>query len=481
MSARAIKEPLDRLLLHIPQTDRPIIGHAYHLANASHEGQSRDAGQPFITHPIGVALILASELGFARDAEMMAAALLHDAVEDSALTFEDLEPTFGKTIVALISGVTKVSGAKHNREARRTATLQHLFSAAHQDPRVLILKLADRVHNMRSIHGIKESKRRRRIAQETADVYAPLSHFLGMGRIRRELEDRSLRCLEPRIYDRIEADLSNDPPQHMIQFQNTVQQALNKQKLRASVRLFHKSYSSIYRKMQDINQGPRDVYDRFALEIIVSSRDNCYRALGILHAHFPPVMDRIKDFIALHKRNGYQALHTHVNHRGKRYEVHIQTPSMHRMGELGVATLRGDKHNEERRMRWLHELSDWNDVTAPSHLLLEELKRLLFTREIVTFTPKGHPIVLPEDATLVDFAFAVHTDLGMRCKGGRINGSRAFPFSHLHWGDTVEIETVPTQYPKKHWIRQVKTFRAQRLIRRYLKMEAPPPSDSIGQ
>lgn len=481
MNAHAIKEPLTRLLVHIPLADRPIIGHAYHLANASHEGQNRDAGQPFITHPIGVALILASELGFARDAEMMAAALLHDAVEDSALSFEDIEPNFGKTIAALVIGVTKVSGAKHNREARRAATLQHLFSAAHQDPRVLILKLADRVHNMRSIHGIKESKRRRRIAQETADVYAPLSHFLGMSRIRRELEDRSLRCLDPRLYDRIESDLSDDPPEHIFEFQDALCQALQKRNIRTRVRLFSKSYSSIARKIHVSNQAPHDIYDRFALEIIVSSRDLCYLALGVLHAHFPPVMERIKDFIALPKRNGYQALHTNVNYRGKRYEIHIQTPAMHRMGELGVATLRGDKQHEERRMRWLHELADWHDVNAPAQHLFDELKRLLFTREIVTFTPKGDPIVLPEDATVVDFAFALHTDLGMRCKGGRINGSRAFPFSHLNWGDTVEIETVPTQHPKKHWLRQVKTYRAQRLIRRYLKTETPPPDTTPSE
>ena len=474
----AIKEPLQRLLVQIPQADHPIIGHAYHLANASHEGQNRDQGQPFITHPIGVALILATELGFARDTDMMTAALLHDAVEDSALTLDDIEPMFGKTISDLVSGVTKVaSGVKHNREARRAATLQHLFTAAHKDPRVLILKLADRVHNMRSIEGIKEHKRRRRIAQETADVYAPLSHFLGMSRIRRELEDRSLRCIEPKVIERIEADLAEDPPLHFCEFRDSVYNALKKRSVRTSVRLFAKSQSSIYRKMQKNNIAPKDIHDRFAIEVIVSSQDVCYLSLGILHAQFPPVMDRIKDFIALPKRNGYKALHTHVHDKGKRYEIHIQTPSMHRMGELGVATLRGDKEHEERRMKWLYDLADWHDQAGSSKQLLNELKQLLFTREIVAFTPKGDPIVLPESATIVDFAFAVHSDLGLHCKGGRINGVRAFPFSSLNWGDTVEIATSPTQHPKRHWLRQVKTFRAKRTIRRYLKIETDTLSD----
>ncbi|MDA0710138.1 MAG: HD domain-containing protein [bacterium] len=474
----AIKEPLLRLLVQIPQVDHPTVGHAYHLANASHEGQHRDAGQPFITHPIGVALLLATELGFARDAEMMAAALLHDAVEDSALTLDDIEPMFGKTICDLVSGVTKVaSNVKHNRESRRAATLQHLFTAAHRDPRVLILKLADRVHNMRSIDGISESRRRRRIAQETADVYAPLSHFLGMSRIRRELEDRSLLCLDPRAVHRIDADLQGDPPQHFIDFRDSVYAALATRSIRASVRLFAKSKSSIYRKMERTGLAPRDLIDRFATEVIVSSRDLCYLTLGTLHAKFPPVMDRIKDFIALPKRNSYRALHTHVHHKGKRYEIHIQTPSMHRMGELGVATLRGDTEHEERRMRWLHDLADWHDQVGSSKQLLNELKQLLFTREIVVFTPKGDPIVLPESATVVDFAFAVHSDLGLHCKGGRINGVRAFPFSTLNWGDTVEVATSPVQHPKRHWLRQAKTFRARRTIRRYLKDQADNLSD----
>lgn len=477
----AIKEPLQRLLVQIPQADHPTIGHAYHLASASHEGQNRDAGQPFITHPIGVALILATELGFARDTEMMTAALLHDAVEDSALTLDDIEPMFGKTIIDLVSGVTKVtSGVRHNREARRAATLQHLFTAAHKDPRVLILKLADRVHNMRSIEGIKENKRRRRIAQETADVYAPLSHFLGMSRIRRELEDRSLRCLEPKAVDRIDADLKNDPPKHVSEFRDYVYETLLQRPVRSSVRLFAKSHSSIYRKMQKNNIAPKDIGDRFAIEVIVSSQDACYLTLGILHAKFPPVMERIKDFIALPKRNGYKALHTHVHYKGKRYEVHIQTPSMHRMGELGVAALRGDEEHEERRMQWLHDLADWHDQAGTSKQLLNELKQLLFTREIVAFTPKGDPIVLPESATIVDFAFAVHTDLGLHCKGGRINGVRAFPFSSLNWGDSVEIATSPAQHPKRHWLRQVKTFRARRTIRRYLKTESDGLSDAAS-
>ena len=465
----AIREPLRKLMVQIAPHNRPLVGQAYHFANASHEGQNRDAGQPYITHPIGVALILASELGFAHDAEMMAAALLHDAVEDSALGLDDIEPNFGGTIATLVSGVTKVSHSKASRAARRIATLQHLFTYARRDPRVLVLKLADRMYNMRSLHGIAEQSRRERIARETVDIYAPLSHLLGMARIRRELEDRSLCCLNPQIAHLIQTEFNAEPPAHLRRFRDTIRDLLLKNGVRTSVRVQPKSLSSIYRKMQHRPLG--QIRDRYAIEIIVSRRPGCYLALGILHEHFLPVMARFKEFIALPKRNGYQALHTCIHHKDHRYELHIQTPAMHRLGEFGIAALRGDEQHEKRRTRWLHDFADWHDQTAHTRHLMSELKRILFTREIVAFTPMGDPFILPEDATVVDFAFAVHTDLGMQCRGGRINGARAYPFSKLAWGDTVEIDTDPAQYPKKSWVRRVKTYRARRLIQHYLNSQ----------
>ena len=470
----AIKEPLKKLLACVPQAGHPLLGQAYHLASASHEGQNREAGQPYITHPISVALILASELRFSRDVEMIVAALLHDAVEDSALSLEDIAPTFGPVVTGLVEGVTKVDGAhSRSRSARRAATLQRLFAAARKDPRVLILKLADRVHNMRSLEGIKETHRRERIAQETADVYAPLSYFLGMGRIHRELEDRSLQCLESRVYTRLAKVLNSDPPEAFCTFREEIEKALREQGIRARVRLQSKSLASIHRKILGSSLPILEIDDRYALEVIVSSRDACYRALGVIHNRFIPTMEQFKDFIALPKRNGYQALHTHLIDGGTQFEIHIQTPSMHRMGELGVATLRGDALREERRRRWLHELADWHEQAASSRQLMEELKRILFVREIAVFTPQGDPIILPEGATLVDFAFAVHTDLGLHCTGGIVNGRRATPFSALNWGDTVNIETVVAQHPKRHWLRYVKTYRARRLINRHLSRSEP--------
>jgi GTP pyrophosphokinase len=464
-----VKEPLQRLLARVPQADHPLVGEAYHLASASHEGQSRDAGQPYITHPIAVALILASELRFYRDGEMMAAALLHDAVEDSALSLDDLTRTFGATVTTLVQGVTKVGGPpSRGPSARRAATLQKLFTAARQDPRVLILKMADRVHNMRSIQGIRDPKRRQRIAQETADVYAPLSHLLGMGRIRRELEDRSFECLKPEVYSKLTKVLEPGPPEGFVDFQAAVEAVIREHGIRTRVRLHTKSFSSIYRKAVQSGIPVLDIYDRHAIKVLVSSRDSCYRALGVIHGRFTPVMERIKDFIALPKRNGYQALHSTTIDRGMRFEVHIQTPSMYRMGELGIASLRGDALEEEQRRRWLQELSEWQEQPEPSGRFLDELKRILFVQEIAAFTPGGDPIILPSGATLVDFAFAVHTDLGMRCSGGRVNGKPASPFSTVNWGDTVEIETSRSQRPKQHWLRYVKTYRARRLIRRHV-------------
>ena len=471
----SIKEPLEKLLAQVPQINHPLIGHAYHLANASHEGQHRDEGQPFITHPIAVALILASELGFARDTDMISAALLHDAAEDSVLTpDEDILPTFGARVTELVKGVTKVDEpGTRSRSARRSATLQRLFTAAHRDPRVLILKLADRVHNMRSITGIKDTKRQHRIAQETIDVYAPLSRLLGMDRIRRELEDRSFGCLHPRVYDQLVRLTQGGPPQSYLDFQTEMRDIVTNNGIRTRIRLQMKSLSSIYGKAigarTDDSPLPVDnVHDRYAVIVITSSRYTCYRTLGIIHHRFNPLMDGIKDFIALPKRNGYQALQTTVIHGGQRFEVAIQTPSMYRMGELGVATLRGGELQEERRTRWLQELAEWHEHGGSGVHFLDEVKRMLFVHEMAVFTPNGDPIILPEGATLADFAFAVHTDLGLHCIGGRVNGKPASRFSVLNWGDTIEIDTTPHQQLKRSWLRYVKTYRARRLIRRYI-------------
>jgi GTP diphosphokinase / guanosine-3',5'-bis(diphosphate) 3'-diphosphatase len=442
------------------------------MASAIHGGQKRDAGQPYITHPIAVALILAWELGFADDPEMMAAALLHDAVEDGPLSLDDLRPIFGPAITDLVHAVTKVESSDiRSRNARRAATLQRLFSAAHDDPRVLILKLADRVHNMRSIDGIRERRRRNRIAQETVDVYAPVSYLLGMDRIRRELEDRSLGCLEPRVHRQLSRLMEDGPPQPFLDFEKALSDLMNRNGIRMRIRLHAKSLSSVHRKMkasERTNGRLVNIYDQYAVKVIVSNRDACYRALGVLHSQCPPIMARIRDFVGLPKRNGYRALHTTVMHAGMRFEVHIQTPSMYRMAELGVAALRSDQRQEEQRQRWLLELSEWHEQPSSSVDFLDEVKRILFTQEIAVFTPKGDPIVLPEEATLVDFAFAVHSDLGLRCSGGTVNGRRATPFSALRWGDTAEVKTSETQAPKQAWLHRVKTFRARRIIRRYL-------------
>ena len=204
------------------------------------------------------------------------------------------------------------------------------------------------------------------------------------------------------------------------------------------------------------------------MKVIVSNREACYRTLGVLHSQYPPLMERIRDFIGLPKRNGYRALHTTVLFQGMRFEVHIQTPSMYRIGELGVAALRSDERQEEQRQRWLQELAEWHEQPGSSAEFLDEIKRILFVQEIAVFTPEGDPIVLPEEATLVDFAFAVHTDLGLHCSGGIINGRKGSPFTGLRWGDTVEVKTSRSQHPKQSWLRRVKTYRARRIIRRFL-------------
>ncbi len=478
-SIQIIRDPLRKLLARVPPESHPIVGEAYHIAFASHEGQHRDAGQPFIIHPIAVAVLLASELGFSRDAEMMTAALLHDAVEDSALDIEDIDPTFGKSVATLVRGVTKAEGVKaKNRAARRNATLQKLFSAARDDPRVLILKLADRVHNMRSIDGIKDPTRRKRIAQETVDVYIPIAHLLGMRRTRRELENQSLSCIEPEVHAELTQRLSTGPSSHYHEFVDKISRLLRGADIRARTRIQSKSMWSMHRKLERLNVPLSSVFNRHAIEVIVSSRDACYRSLGLLHAQFPPVMESIKDFIALPKRNRYQALHTTVLDGGNRYEVHIQTPAMHRIGELGLAALKGNRLADESRRKWLEELSDWHDHDTPSHHLLEDLKRILFVREIAAFTPEDEPIILPEGATVRDFAFAVHSDLGLRCSGAIVNGKPVSPITPLKWGDTVHIETNLDREPKPGWLRNLKSYHARKVLKRYLHLsEVKEPRD----
>ena len=471
-SIHMIKDPLRRLLARVPIESHPIVGQAYHIAFASHEGQRRDAGQPFIIHPIAVAVLLASELGFSRDAEMMTAALLHDAVEDSALDLEDIDPTFGTPVATLVRGVTKAEGVQaKNRAARRNATLQKLFSAAREDPRVLILKLADRVHNMRSIDGIKDPTRRKRIAQETVDVYIPIAHLLGMSRTRRELENQSLSCIEPEVHSELTERLSSGPSPHYALFVDKVNQLLHGEDIRVRTRIQPKSLWSMHRKMERLNVPLANVFDRHAVEVIVNSRDTCYRTLGLIHGQFAPVMESIKDFIALPKRNRYQALHTTVLDGGNRYEVHIQTPAMHRVGEIGIAALKGNRQAERSRTRWLEELSDWHDHDTPSHHLLEDLKRILFVKEIAAFTPEDEPIILPEGATVRDFAFAVHSDLGLHCSGATVNGTPVSPVTELKWGDTVHIDTDPAREPKPGWLRHLKSYHARKVVKRYLHLE----------
>lgn len=480
-----VKDPLQRLLSRVPQEDHPLVGQAYHIAFASHEGQHRESGQLFIIHPIAVALVLASELGFSRDTEMMTAALLHDAIEDSALDLDDIERTFGENVATLVRGVTKVEAShSRNRTTRRAATLQKLFTAAREDARVLVLKLADRVHNMRSIDGLEEANRRERTARETLDLYVPIAHLLGMGRTVRELGNISFSCVEPEHYAKLQTIFDVGPPELFCQFADRVSECMRQQKIRARVRIQPKSLVSIHRRLVETKTPLQNLHDRYAIEVIVSNRDACYRTLGTIHSHFAPIMESVKDYIALPKRNRYQALHTTVVHTGHRFEIHIQTPAMHRMAELGIATLKGDRMQEASRRRWLEELSDWHDYDVPSHHLLDELHRILFVREIVAFTPAGDPIVLPDGASVLDFAFAVHTDLGTHCSGAKINGRASSPFADLSWGDTVEIETSPQKRPRQYWLRHVKSYRARRSVKSFLHRtgaDTKPSKDPVGK
>jgi GTP pyrophosphokinase len=455
--------------------DTTMIEHAYEIARDAHREQVRRSGEPYITHPVGVALVIA-DLGL--DDVTIAAALLHDAVEDTTVTTADIERELGDDVAHIVDGVTKLDRLQFDsKEAQQAATLRKMLVAMAKDIRVLLIKLADRLHNMRTIASLPEFKQRR-IAQETLDIYAPLAHRLGIADMKWQLEDTAFAVLYPLRYAEIEQMVATQAPERE-EFLETVltelRARLDELKIEAEVKGRPKHYWSIYEKMITRGKQFDDVQDLVGVRVVVESVKDCYAALGSIHAMWKPVQGRFKDYIAMPKFNLYQSLHTTVvGPSGKAVEVQIRTQEMHRRAEFGVAAHWGYKEREPAEdLLWLQRMVDWQQETSDPGEFMEALKIDLEYDEVFVFTPKGKVITLAAGATPVDFAYAIHTDVGHRCIGARVNGRLVPLDSGLASGDTVEIFTskVEGAGPSRDWLQFVRTPKARTKIRQWFSRE----------
>lgn len=470
--------------MHHPKVDLSLIERAYTVAERAHEGQKRKSGEPYITHPIAVAQILA-DLGIG--SKTVAAALLHDTVEDTAYTLDQVRADFGDEIAMLVDGVTKLDKVKYG-DSTQAETVRKMIVAMSKDIRVLIIKLADRLHNART-WGFVPAESATRKATETLEIYAPLAHRLGIQAIKWELEDLSFAVLYPKLYAEIESLVKQRTPQREEFVQNVIDlinDDLKAAKIRGRVVGRPKQYYSIYQKMIVRGRDFDEIYDLVGIRVLVNSVRDCYAVLGAIHARWTPLPGRFKDYIATPKFNLYQSLHTTVlGPRGRAVEIQIRTHDMHQRAEYGVAahwkykeqttgrSAGGPGPQNETDMAWLAHISDWQAETADPGEFLDSLRFEIGAKEVYVFTPKGRVIGLPSGATPVDFAYAVHTEVGHRTMGAKVNGRLVPLESELSSGDVVEVFTSknPDSGPSQDWLGFVKSPRARNKIRQWFTKE----------
>jgi GTP pyrophosphokinase len=467
---------LDSVRSRNGRSDTTLIELAYEVARDAHRDQVRRSGDPYIAHPLGVAMIL-SDLGL--DDITLAAALLHDAVEDTSVTLADLDEMFGGDVAAIVDGVTKLDRLQFDsREAAQAATMRKMLVAMAKDVRVLLIKLADRLHNMRTIASLPEAKQKR-IAQETLDIYAPLAHRLGIQDVKWQLEDLAFAVLHPKRYAEIEAMVlqhAGERQAYLADVIASVRERLEQLHIKADVTGRPKHYWSIYEKMVVRGKEFAEINDLVGVRVTVDSVKDCYGALGSIHALWRPVQGRFKDYIAMPKFNLYQSLHTTVvAPQGRAVEFQIRTHEMHRRAEFGVAAHWGykEQRSPNEDLVWLQRIVDWQQETTDPAEFMQSLKIDLEQDEVFVFTPKGKVITLPTGATPVDFAYAIHTEVGHRCIGARVNG-RLIPLDgSLQSGDSCEIFTskVEGAGPSRDWLQFVITPRARSKIRQWFSRE----------
>jgi GTP diphosphokinase / guanosine-3',5'-bis(diphosphate) 3'-diphosphatase len=485
-SGNPVLEPLFRAVrANHTKADLDLLERAYLTAERLHGTQSRKSGDPYITHPLAVTTILA-DIGMTEPT--LVAALLHDTVEDTPYTLDQLRGDFGNEVAALVDGVTKLDKVKYGDSAQ-AETIRKMIVAMSRDIRVLVIKLADRLHNMRTLRYLKQEKQER-IARETLDIYAPLAHRLGMNTLKWELEDLAFATLHPKMYDeivRLVADRAPSRDQFLAKVIDQVEQDLRDAKIKAVVTGRPKHYYSIYQKMIVRGRDFSDIYDLVGIRILVEDDRDCYAALGVLHNRWNPVPGRFKDFVAMPKFNMYQSLHTTViGIEGKPVELQIRTFSMHRRAEYGIAA--HWKYKEDVRtgrdtdrklaegngdMSWVRQLLDWQQETEDPGEFLESLRFEINSSEVYVFTPRGDVIALPAGSSPVDFAYAIHTEVGHRTIGARVNGRLVPLESTLDNGDVVEVFTsrAPNAAPSRDWLGFVKSPRARNKIRQWFTKE----------
>ncbi len=478
----------DKIREYRPKDDLAPLRKAFEFARRYHQNQTRNSGEPYMAHPVMVAHILAD---MRMDVVAMETGLLHDVVEDTSVTVDQVRKEFGAEVARCVDGVTKLSKLDFSSaEERQAESFRKMLLAMVEDIRVIMVKLADRLHNMRTL-GYLSPERRQRIAQETIEIYAPIAHRLGMGKVRGELEDLALQHLEPDSYkeivDAIETRRHSNQ-EFLDDIRLTVEAELRREGIPARIDGRVKRPYSVFQKLRRQKITVDQVYDLMALRIITDSVKNCYAALGVIHNKWRPIPGRIKDFIAIPRPNLYQSLHTSVvGPQGQTFEVQIRTEEMHRIAEEGIAAhwkyKEGSKGPaaDDQRIAWLRRLIEWQrDVQDPTEFM-STLKVDLYPEEVYTFTPRGKVLVLPRDATPIDFAYAIHSDVGATCTGAKVNG-RIVPLrSALKNGDVVEIMTQPGHEPSKDWLAFVKTARARNKIKHIINASERVKAIDIGQ
>ena len=468
--------------------DIPLIRKGYEFSAKAHSGQYRESRKPYLEHCLEVAFILAEQH---LDSATIAAGLLHDVVEDTDVTIERVREEFDDEIAELVDGVTKIGELKFKSlEEEQVEYFRKMLLSMAKDIRVIIIKLADRLHNMRTLDSLDKNKQRK-IAQETREVYAPLAHRFGMARIKWELEDLSLKYLDSEAYDELVRKISarrEDREAYIREITEPLKRELDEAGIEAEITGRAKHFDSIYRKMKKRQKPFEEIYDLFAIRIIVDSEGECYHTLGMVHTLWMPVADRFRDYIALPKSNMYQSLHTTViGPRGKMVEIQIRTHQMHRTADYGIAAHwlykegRREPDESDKQMTWLREVLEWQkDLTNPSEFL-EYLKIDLFRDDIFVFTPKGELRQLPKGSTPLDFAYAVHSEVGHHCMGARVDGKMVPLNTILSSGQEVEVITSAHQSPSQDWLKIVKTPRARSKIRHWLRQKRYEESVNLGK
>jgi len=488
-SDRTLAKLIERVRATRPDVDVSIIERAWDYAEQAHDGQIRESGEPYFDHPAAVAFILAD---MDLDPNTVAAGLLHDVVEDTGKHYEELASVFGTEVAGLVDGVTKLSRMDFKtREEQQAESLRKMFVAMAKDIRVILIKLADRLHNMRTLRECQPDKQKR-VAGETVEIYAPLAHRLGMWRIKWELEDLALRYLEPGVYYELVEKVATKRQEregHIEEARQTLSAALEEIGVPAEIQGRPKHFYSIYQKMIKQGKDFSEIWDLMGLRVIVGTLRECYAVLGAVHSIWKPIPGRFKDYVAMPKSNMYQSLHTTViGPRGEPLEIQIRTWEMHRTAEYGIAAHWRYKDGGvgggdfEDKITWLRQILDWQKETPSGAEFVETLKVDLFSDEVYVFTPKGDVKTLPAGSTPIDFAYAVHTDIGNRCMGARVNGRMVPLGTPLATGDIVEIVTNKAQTgPSRDWLNIAKTSKAKGKIRQWFKEQRREESIERGK